>query len=57
MTSLKKFYRQLEQIYLIRKEMRMMKQKIATFAVGMTFVFMWVGLPVLVGLLVETIVL
>nr|DAZ69979.1 MAG TPA: hypothetical protein [Caudoviricetes sp.] len=35
----------------------MMKQKIATFAVGMTFVFMWVGLPVLVGLLVETIVL
>lgn len=57
MTSLKKFYRQLEQIYLIRKEMRMMKQKIATFAVGMAFVFIWVGLPVLVGLLVETIVL
>ena len=57
MTSLKKFYRQLEQIYLIRKEMRRMKQKIATFAVGMAFVFIWVGLPVLVGLLVETIVL
>lgn len=56
MTSLKKFYRQLEQIYLIRKEMRMMKQKIATFAVGMAFVFIWVGLPVLVGLLVEIVV-
>lgn len=57
MTSLKKFYRQLEQIYLIRKEMRMMKQKIATFAVGMAFVFMWTGLPILVGLLAEKIVL
>lgn len=34
-----------------------MKQKIATFVVGMAFVFMWVVLPVLVGLLVETIVL
>jgi hypothetical protein len=33
-----------------------MKQKIATFAVGMTFVFMWAGLPVLVGLLVEIVV-
>lgn len=30
-----------------------MKQKIATFVVEMAFVFMWVGLPVLVGLLVE----
>ena len=57
MTSLKKFYRQLEQIYLIRKEMRMMKQKIATIMVGMAFIFMWTGLPILVGLLVETIVL
>lgn len=57
MTSLKKFYRQLEQIYLIRKEMRMMKQKIATFVVGMAFVFMWTGLPILVGLLAEKIVL
>lgn len=34
-----------------------MKQKIATFAVGMTFVFMCVGLPILVGIVVETIVL
>ncbi len=33
-----------------------MKQKIATFMVGMAFVFMWVGLPVLVGLLVEIVV-
>ena len=33
-----------------------MKQKIATFVAGMAFVFMWVGLPVLVGLLVETII-
>lgn len=33
-----------------------MKQKIATFAVGMAFVFMCVGLPVLVGLLVEIVV-
>lgn len=57
MTSLKKFYRQLEQIYLIRKEMRMMKQKIATFVAGMAFVFMWTGLPILVGLLAEKIVL
>lgn len=33
-----------------------MKQKIATIMVGMAFVFMWVGLPVLVGLLVEIVV-
>ncbi len=33
-----------------------MKQKIATFVAGMAFVFMWVGLPVLVGLLVEIVV-
>jgi hypothetical protein len=33
-----------------------MKQKIATFMVGMAFAFMWVGLPVLVGLLVEIVV-
>jgi len=30
-----------------------MKQKIATFAVGMAFVFMCVGLPILVGIVVE----
>ena len=33
-----------------------MKQKIATFVAEMAFVFMWVGLPVLVGLLVEIVV-
>lgn len=34
-----------------------MKQKIATFIAGMAFVFMWTGLPILVGLLAEKIVL
>lgn len=33
-----------------------MKQKIATFMVGIAFAFLWVGLPVLVGLLVEIVV-
>jgi hypothetical protein len=41
---------------LVRREKKM-KQKIATIMVGMAFVFMWTGLPILVGLLVETIVL
>lgn len=34
-----------------------MKQKIATFMVGIAFVFMWTGLPILVGLFAEAVVL
>lgn len=33
-----------------------MKEKIATFIVGTVFIFMWVGLPIIVGLIVEAIV-
>ena len=33
-----------------------MKQKIATIIVGIAFIFIFVGLPVLVGLLVEIVV-
>lgn len=32
-----------------------MKQKIATIIVGMAFVFIFVGLPILVGIVVEAI--
>lgn len=33
-----------------------MKEKIATFIVGTVFTFIWVGLPIIVGLIVEAIV-
>lgn len=33
-----------------------MKEKIATFIGGIVFTFMWVGLPIVVGIIVETIV-
>lgn len=53
MTSLKKFYRQLEQIYLIRKKVKEVKQKIITFMIGIMFMSMFVVLPVGAGFLVE----
>lgn len=32
-----------------------MKEKIATFIGGIVFTFMWVGLPIVVGIIVEAI--
>lgn len=33
-----------------------MKEKIATFIVGIVFTFMWIGLPIVVGLIASAIV-